>query len=401
MEVLDYLKLAQEYDKKKGAKYGSSVNLAIITNFTDDLLKKIVSGMCLSNDIKPEIFQTPYKQYLFELKNKKSKLWKHKNDITFIFFDINPYIHSEFSASLSHVSEVVSDIEIYCKNTEGIVVVHTAISPSSLQHMRVLKDHNLKDVILNYNEKIKKLSKEISNLYIIDTDNIVHQTGENGVRDMRGLYAFDHPFTNNFLERISREWVAFIKTIKGKIYKCIVLDLDNTLWGGVLGETGPLKIGLGHEYPGNAFLEFQRMLLNYYDRGLILAINSRNNPDDVYEVFEKNPHMLLKKHHFASIFANWNNKAENLKLIAKDLNIGLDSLVFIDDDAMNRDLVRNELPEVLVPEWNIKPEEYVKNLLNIDAFHTLNTTKEDREKGKMYAAERERKEVLTESSHRD
>jgi FkbH-like protein len=193
--------------------------------------------------------------------------------------------------------------------------------------------------------------------------------------------------------------MAYVQTQRGKIYKCIVLDLDNTLWGGVIGEVGPLGVKLGHEYPGNAFREFQRTILDFYNRGIILAINSRNNPGDVDEVFEKNKNMVLKKSHFASIVANWNNKAENLKIIAKELNIGLDSLVFIDDDAMNRDLVKTELPQVFVPDWNIPPEEYVKRLLDIEAFHSMGLTEEDKERGKMYAAERERKEIVSDSSN--
>jgi FkbH-like protein len=165
------------------------------------------------------------------------------------------------------------------------------------------------------------------------------------------------------------------------------------LWGGVLGEEGPLGIVLGPGYPGKAFQEFQRALLSYQERGILLAINSRNNLSDVQEVFEKNPHMILKPSHFATIMANWNDKAENLVAIAQELNIGVESLVFFDDDAMNRELVRHALPGVLVPELASPPEEYVSILYGTKELNQLWLTEEDRARSRMAMEERERSQV--------
>src|SRR6185437_3116366 len=187
----------------------------------------------------------------------------------------------------------------------------------------------------------------------------------------------------------------------GRVHKCLVLDLDNTLWGGIVGEVGPLGIGLGTEYPGNAYVAFQRVLNEFYERGILLAINSRNNPSDVEEVFEKNRNMVLKREHFAAMVINWESKADNLKTIARELNIGLDSLVFIDDDAANRAQVRAQLPEVLVPEWSLPPEEYVHALLTIDAFHAQAVSDEDRKRGEMYVTEHKRKQLAETMSVED
>src|SRR5258706_2302128 len=120
-------------------------------------------------------------------------------------------------------------------------------------------------------------------------------------------------------------------TRKNNIKKCIVLDLDNTLWGGVVGEDGVGGISLSLSPPGNSFVAFQQAILDNYNRGVILAINSRNNPEDALAVIRTHPNMILKENHFAAMRINWKDKVENLKDLAKELNIGLDSMVFLDD----------------------------------------------------------------------
>lgn len=395
MELLDYIRLAQEYEKGGEPKQGEPLRLAIVTNFTDDLLKKAIIGMCAAEGIRPDLYQVPFKQYLFELKNPDSGLAKHNADIVFVFFDINPYTVSEFSADVSHLHDVLGDIERYARAHACTVVVHTISAPSSLQHGRILKEDSFSGLIRTYNERLGAIAKEHKNVSVLDAGRIIRVMGERRARDLRGLYAFSHPWSNDFIFALAREWMTHIRTMRGVVYKCIVLDLDNTLWGGIVGETGPLGIELGTEYPGNAYREFQRVLLQYHERGVILAVNSRNNMADVDEVFDKNPHMVLKKSHFASLAVNWNTKAENLPRIAEELNIGLSSMIFIDDDPVNRDLVRAQLPEVLVPDWNMPPEEYAHALLNLDAFHAEMLTEEDLQRGAMYAAERERKALQT------
>jgi FkbH-like protein len=391
MKFLDYIRLAQEYEKGGEPRAGEPFRIALVTNFTDDFLKKGITGACVAEGIRPLVYQVPFKQYLFELKNPQSGLAKHAPDIVYIFFDINPYTLSEFSADPKHVEDVLNDIERFAREHACQVVTHAIGLPSSVQHGRLLKQNNLASLIETYNQRLHALAKELKNVSVLDVGRVVRELGEGRARDLRGLYAFSHPWSNEFIVTLVREWMTHIRTLRGHVYKCIVLDLDNVLWGGVVGEVGPMGIQLGSEYPGNAYREFQRVLLEYFERGIILAVNSRNNLADVEEVFEKNTNMLLKKTHFASLVANWNTKAENLPLIAKELNIGLDSMIFIDDDPVNRDMVRAQLPEVLVPDWSMPPEEYARALLNLDAFHSQTLTEEDRERGRMYAEERERK----------
>ncbi|PIW76236.1 MAG: hypothetical protein CO001_02445 [Candidatus Portnoybacteria bacterium CG_4_8_14_3_um_filter_40_10] len=174
--------------------------------------------------------------------------------------------------------------------------------------------------------------------------------------------------------------------------KCIVLDLDNTLWGGIIGEDGFDGIKLGLTPPGSSFVAFQQSLLDLYNNGVILVINSKNNTEDAMAVIRKHPFMILKEKHFAAARINWEDKVENIRQLAKELNIGLDSMVFFDDDPANRLQIRMALPEVEVPELPQDPGQFVKFINSLPYFQISATTDEDKMRGNFYVTERLRKE---------
>lgn len=174
--------------------------------------------------------------------------------------------------------------------------------------------------------------------------------------------------------------------------KCLVLDLDNTLWGGVLGEDGIDGIKLGGDYPGKAFSYWQRSLLELAHNGVILTVCSKNNEADVLEAWEKNPAMVLKREHFSAMRINWRDKATNLRELADELNISLDSMVFLDDNPAERELVKQLLPEVEVPDFPVKPYElmpFYKELVE-KYFRIYSITSEDRSKAEQYRANAQR-----------
>lgn len=175
--------------------------------------------------------------------------------------------------------------------------------------------------------------------------------------------------------------------------KCIVLDLDNTLWGGIVGEDGFDGIKLSLSGAGAGFIAFQQALLDLYNRGVILAINSRNNFADAIKVIQTHPNMILKENHFAAMRINWQDKAQNLIELAEELNIGLDSMVFLDDDPMNRGAVRATLPMVEVPELPVDPADYAKFLITLPYFPSAAMTDEDKMRGNLYVTERLRTEA--------
>lgn len=175
--------------------------------------------------------------------------------------------------------------------------------------------------------------------------------------------------------------------------KCIVLDLDNTLWGGIVGEDGLDGIKLSLTSPGASFIAFQQALLDLYNRGIVLTINSRNNFEDAIKVIRSHPNMILKEHHFAAMRINWNDKTDNIIDLAKELNIGLDSMVFFDDDSTNRASVRAMLPEVETPELPTNPANYTRFLISLPYFKSITITDEDKMRGNLYVTERLRKEA--------
>jgi FkbH-like protein len=178
---------------------------------------------------------------------------------------------------------------------------------------------------------------------------------------------------------------------QGRSFKCLVLDLDNTLWGGVVGDDGleGLVLGQGSTL-GEAFTAFQDFARELGRRGVILAVCSKNDEANALEPFEKHPEMVLRRADIASFVANWSDKAANIRLIAQELNIGLDSLVFVDDNPFERTLVRQELPMVAVPEVSDDPVGYPQILADAGYFEALSITEEDRARGSQYQGMRQR-----------
>ena len=175
--------------------------------------------------------------------------------------------------------------------------------------------------------------------------------------------------------------------------KCLVLDLDNTLWGGVLGEDGIAGIALGDEYPGSVFKRFQRVLRGYRDRGVLLAIASKNNEADVAELFAAHADLVLRWSDFAAAQVHWNDKAGSLRAIAAELDLGVDALAFFDDNPVERAWVRAQLPEVTVIDVPADPLRYVDALDDSGAFDHLVVTSEDRRRAAQYQSEQGRKEL--------
>jgi FkbH-like protein len=389
MQALDYIRAANQ----EGSVSGDTFRVTLVTNFTDSILQKIMKGVFRHRGIEIEVFAVPYQQYHLQLKDRMSLLYQSAPDMTFVFFDLNPYRRGAIQSDAEHLSDVLADIETYAGAVATPVVIMDLATPYHGVYGNLYKESPSYILALEANRLLRDLEERTSNLMVCGTDKALRRIGEMNARDLRGTYAFDIPFTNEFFVAVAREWCSFAIAILGRAKKCLVLDLDNTLWGGIVGEAGPRGIRIGPDYPGLAFQNFQHSLLDLFGRGIILAVNSKNNSEDVSEVFQKNPHMILKEEHFAATRVNWSDKAKNLIEIADELNIGLDSMVFLDDDPVNRELVRTVLPTVTVPELPKDPEEYVSFLYDLDLFNQFSLTEEDKEKGRMYAEERARRKI--------
>ncbi|GAG98071.1 unnamed protein product, partial [marine sediment metagenome] len=193
-----------------------------------------------------------------------------------------------------------------------------------------------------------------------------------------------NPFSKDFLVALVVRYGQFIKTIFGKRKKCLVLDADNTLWGGIVGEDGVNGIELGHSYPGNVYRQIQQTAKQYSHQGVILALNSKNNIEDVKEVFDKHPDMVLEWDDFASVRVNWKSKVENMREIADELNIGIDGLVFVDDNPFEIEMMKQAYLEVQTIRFTDNVLRNLGLIRGLDAFQSMQILESDLEKTQQY-----------------
>ena len=249
-------------------------------------------------------------------------------------------------------------------------------------------DHQLRLAIDKYNETLFELSDHYLNLKVIDLSEFTRRYPVSELIDWK-FYFISQMGLSAKLAKDFKVWYARkTESIALKRKKCLVLDLDNTLWGGVLGEEGIEGIQVGGDYPGKAFLYFQEALLELSRSGVILTICSKNNEQDVLDAWEKNPFLILKKEHFVTYRINWTDKATNIKEMAEELNLGLDSFVFVDDNPTERELIKQMLPMVEVPEFPAQPYElplFFQRLVE-NYFKVYSITDEDKKKTQQYKA---------------
>ena len=253
-------------------------------------------------------------------------------------------------------------------------------------------------VIPELNNFLRTALRSVPNAYYVDLNLCLARVGGKAFYDERYWHIGRAPYSREALCEIASEDFKFIRSLKGKSKKCLVLDCDNVLWGGIIGEDGLSGIKLGKTYPGSPYYEFQQEVVNLYNRGILIALCSKNNAEDVWEVFRTHPDMVLKEKHIAAAEINWEDKATNLKKIAANLNIGLESLVFVDDSEFEVNLVRGAIPEMTVLHFpKDKTVEYRNMLASCGLFDTLTVSAEDRERGVMYQAEAQRKQLQSQA----
>lgn len=251
------------------------------------------------------------------------------------------------------------------------------------------------EAVNGYNNTLYALAKKYQNVKILDFSDFCCRYSAEDLIDWK-FYFLSQMTLNPKLHKEFKNWFEHkMNGIFLRRKKCLVLDLDNTLWGGVLGEDGADGIQIGGDYPGKAFLYWQECLLQLANTGIILAICSKNNQQDVMDVWERNPYLVLRKEHFAAYKVNWTDKATNIKELAEELNIGLDSMVFVDDNPTERELIKQILPMVAVPDFPSQPYDLpvFYNTLVEQYFQIYTLTEEDSKKTEQYKANAERKKA--------
>jgi FkbH-like protein len=241
-----------------------------------------------------------------------------------------------------------------------------------------------------FNQRLAERLSERTSSFLWDFDALVRREGYATIFDPKAWYTSKSPYKQSAYPLIVHDLMRFVRSAFGRVKKCIVVDLDNTLWGGVVGEEGFDGIHLGQTYPGNCYRDFQRELLKLHHRGILLAINSKNNEADALQIIDHHPGMILRREHFAAMRINWRDKASNLRELAAELNLGVDSCIMLDDNVVECELLRRECPEsdvVLLPDKPYLLPAVPPRLVGVE---NIRLTEEDRSRGAMYRARAER-----------
>ena len=379
--------------------------IALLSNFTLDGLVETIKVKCGELNVGCDTFYGGYNQYNEEILNNKSNLYSFSPDLCFLILDIRnifgDLFYSPYNLSVekrkefiqNKVNELVDLAKSFIEKSNSKLVVSNFVIPtySSYGIFENKVDYGLQEMVFDLNYKLSNAWKNENSIYLYDLNGFVSRFGQNNVFDYKQYFFGDIKISLNYIPFLANDLLGFIKPVLGLNKKCIVLDLDNTLWGGIVGEDGFNGIKLSQNDPiGKAFIEFQKYLLSLHERGIILAVNSRNNLEDAMQVIKEHPDMVLREKHFACLKINWNDKVTNLREIAQELNIGIDSILFMDDDNVNRDFMREALPEVLTIELPNDPSSYAQTLMELNEFNVLKITDEDKKRGKMYLQQRER-----------
>lgn len=243
---------------------------------------------------------------------------------------------------------------------------------------------------------LEKLAAEHGNIHRLELRQLIEDCGRAQFYSDKFWYMGSIPYDMKALHLLAAEMQRVLLKLRQTPKKVLVLDLDNTLWGGVIGEDGPEGIVLDSAHEGAIYQDAQKEIKKMQQQGVILAAASKNNPEDVQRAFRENPHMILKEEDFAMLCADWKPKHENVKRIAKTLNLGLDSFVFVDDNEAEREAMRIHLPEVTVADFPADLTQLAAFMKTIydTYFWSWRLTEEDKVKTRQYREEKQRQEEL-------
>ena len=377
--------------------------IAFLGGSTTSDIRNVLEIFLLNAGIAPEFYESEYNRYYEDSVFSNENLDAFNPEIIIIFTSV---LNLKYPPLLTDsLSEIVAKIEneyaryktmwdsLFTKY--NAVIIQNNIDPSPIQPegSGVLYSSlsNFRDIL---NVKFSEYAKDHPGFYIHDINRLASEIGLSRWRDMNQYYAYKLAVNYDVIPEVSYSLKRIICSVLGRVKKCLVLDLDNTLWGGVIGDDGVNGIIIGSETAqGEAYSEFQRYCKALHDRGIILAVCSKNDTDTAKSGFT-HPDSILSLEDFTVFYANWEPKNVNIRRIAHEINIGLDSLVFIDDNPAERAIVRETMPEVSVPEVN--PDDVFSFIRAIEIngyFDTVNISEDDRRRNDTYRQNIQRAEL--------
>ena len=400
MSELTFLKVKKRLNGNKLTNL-PKVSISILRNITVDQVGDYIEYYGLQSNLDIECKFGGFDNIFQDIIALDSELVNQDSDVILVFYHLEmiykqlSYLYPSFTLSeresaTENIIKFVENCLFEIRNRSNAVVLWPSLELYVLSPLGIFDNHyndGVNDFILDINRKLSSVFSKFLDCFLICSQSLVSRIGYNDFYDQERRISAASPYSLAALREYALESVKYIRALKGLSKKVIVCDCDNTIWGGVVGEDGVQNLQIGSGALGGIFEEFQQMLKTLSKNGIVLALCSKNNEEDVWEVFEKHHGMVLQKNDIAAYRINWKNKIENIKSIAEELNLGLDSFVFIDDSDFECQLVRDKLSNVTVIHMTKNPIEVINTINEKGFFDRYSLTNEDALRTKMYISD--------------
>ncbi len=386
---------------KKAAKNADTtlpkVKIALLGDTATQFLATAIKGAAQQNGFYADLFEAEFNQVEQQIFDPESDLHKFQPQFTVIFQSTHKYLTSFESMSSCDKPNAAQKRIDFLKEAKGLLNSKLIICNYPEIDDGVFGQYGNKTAqsFIYQNRKINYLlmefAEQYSDVFICDLSSLQNKFGRDFCFDSSVYTSTEMVLSVDFVPYVAQRIVDITAAVLGKFKKCLIMDLDNTLWGGVIGDDGIENIKLGHGLGiGKAFTELQLWIKQLKERGIILAVCSKNNEETAKEPFVKHPEMVLKLSDIAVFTANWDTKVENIMNIQQILNIAFDSMVFIDDNPFERNIVRENISGISVPELPEDPADYLEFLYSENLFETASFSSGDKDRTKQYQVEAER-----------
>ncbi|HYU82576.1 MAG TPA: HAD-IIIC family phosphatase [Candidatus Polarisedimenticolia bacterium] len=382
--------------------------LMILRSYTVEPIAPLLRASAALEGVDLRIEVGRFNAYAQEILDPSSRLYAFAPDLVLIAVqtcDLLPLAWSQYvddpEAAERQAAEAIANLRSWVatlRERSAARVLLQGLELPDQPSAGILDRQNTRgqsSLIESVNADLRRIAEESDAVDFVDYDALVARHGRARWRDEGKFATTRMPITAEHLPHVAAEYLPYVLAAAGRLRKVLVIDLDNTIWGGVIGEAGIDGIRLGHDYPGAGYRALQRAILDLHHRGIVLAISSKNDERDALDALERHPRMLLRPAHFAAMRINWNDKAQSIIEIAAELNLTLDSIAFLDESPVERERVSRALPEVLVIPLSDRPMEYARELRDSRAFERVAISNEDRERGRLYVEERMRSALRT------
>jgi FkbH-like protein len=405
-EKLSYFSAKKQLLENKKLSTFTGVNISVLRNVTVEQIEVFLKYFCAEFSIKVNCNFGGFNTIVQDVLTADNDLISSSTDVALVFYNVDfayPNLKSDYHQLTAIELEIITnDVLAYVEACISAIRSKSdalILWPSFESYFYTafgIKDSafssGLNDFITSLNTKISFIFANFNDCYFIKTDNLCAKIGEANFYDHIRCISSGSPYSISGLKTFALEFSKYVRALTGKVKKCIILDCDNTLWKGIVGESELSALLVGQTgYPSEAFHKFQLFVHQLSSKGVIVALCSKNNEEDVWRVFNSHPGMVLQKKDITTYRINWLNKADNIKEISYDLNLGLDSFVFIDDSQFECNLIIETLPEVDVIQMRDNPLEVIREVIERGLFDQYTITDEDKKRKLMYAGEVKRK----------